>query len=171
MPLTPRVFRPMARAWASSKRMAMPWRVLKHHLVARLRQDHVDERIAFVETDADDAAALGPAVLVQRRLLDQAAPRGHQQVLLAARSARTGMTLVIFSSALSDSTLAMARPGLVRLICGMSYTLSQYSWPAVGEAEQIGVRGGNEEVLDEVVLARARRRKRPCRRGAGCGRC
>ena len=33
---------------------------------------------------------------------------------------RTGMTLVIFSSGLSDKTLAMARPALVRLICGMS---------------------------------------------------
>ena len=33
-------------------------------LVARLRQDHADERVALVEADADDAAVLGPAVLL-----------------------------------------------------------------------------------------------------------
>ena len=81
------------------------------------------------------------------------------------------MTLVIFSSGLSDSTLAMARPALVRLMLRDVVDLQPVELAAVGEAEQVGVRRGDEEVLDEVVLARRRRRRRPCRRGAGCDRC
>ena len=65
MPLTPRVLRPMARASAVSKRMAWPSSRGQHHLVAGLRQGDVDQRVAFVEGDADDAARLGPAVFLR----------------------------------------------------------------------------------------------------------
>ena len=97
---------------------------------------------------------LRPAVLRQRRLLHQAAARRHQQVARRRRSWRTGMTLVIFSSGLSDSTLAIARPGAGPAHLRDVVDLQPVQLAAVGEAEQVGVRRGDEEVLDEVVLAR-----------------
>ena len=61
--------------------------------------------------------------------------------------------LVIFSSGFSDSTLAMltgpARCGRLRDLVH----LQPVALPLVGEAEQVRLRGGDEEVLDEVVLA------------------
>ena len=47
----------------------------------------------------------------------------------------------------------MARPALVRLICGNVVDLEPVELAAVGEAQQVGVRRGDEEVLDEVVFA------------------
>ena len=60
---------------------------------------------------------------------------------------------MIFSSGLSDSTLAIARPGAGAAHLRDVVDLQPVQLAAVGEAEQIGVRGGDEEVLDEVVFA------------------
>ena len=58
----------------------MPCLRRQDDLVAGLRHGDADERVALVEADADDAALLGPAVILERRLLDDAASRRHQQV-------------------------------------------------------------------------------------------
>ena len=61
---------------------------------------------------------------------------------------------MIFSSGLSDSTLAIARPGAGAAHLRDVVDLEPVELAAVGEAQQIGVRRGDEEVLDEIVFAR-----------------
>ncbi len=120
MPLTPRVLRPMARASASSKRMAMPLPRAQQHLVARLRQGHADQRVALVEADADDAARLGPAVVRQRRLLHHAAARRHEQTAVALEAAHrddAGDLLVRLAATARWRSPGPSRSGAC---CGMS---------------------------------------------------
>ena len=123
MPLTPRVLRPIARASASSKRIAMPLRVRQHDLVARLASGTTSiSVVALVEADADDAALpRRGCTSISVGLLDRSPCASPSAGGSPSSNSRTGMTLVIFSSGLSDSTLAM-RPArrLVRLACGMS---------------------------------------------------
>ena len=45
----------------------------------------------------------------------------------------------------------MGLPLALRPACGSSCTLSQYT-ARVGEEQQVGVRAGDEEVLDEVLF-------------------
>ena len=81
------------------------------------------------------------------------------------------MTLVIFSSGLSDSTLAMARPAQVRLMLRDVVHLEPVELAAVGEAEQIGMRRGDEEMLDEIVFARVAAGDALAAAVLACGRC
>ena len=57
MPLTPRVLRPIGSGLGFVEADGHAVARAQQHLVARLRQGHVDQRVAFVEADADDAAA------------------------------------------------------------------------------------------------------------------
>ena len=65
------------------------------------------------------------------------------------------MTLVIFSLRLERQHVGdgPARAGAAHLRDVVD--LQPVDLPAVGEAQQIGVRRGDEEVLDEVVFARS----------------
>src|SRR5439155_6806049 len=57
------------------------------NFVTGLSQDHVDQRVALFEGDADDAAALGPAVVYERGFFHDAAARRHEQVLVFLEAA------------------------------------------------------------------------------------
>src|SRR5205823_4989795 len=59
----------------------------QEHLVAGLDLGDADERVLVIEVDADQAALADVAVLLQARLLDQAAPRGHEQMEVALEGA------------------------------------------------------------------------------------
>src|SRR5262245_20106052 len=59
----------------------------EHYLVARLRQRHVDEAVALLQVDADDAALLGPAVRLEGGLLHQAVACRHHQVAVGVEAA------------------------------------------------------------------------------------
>ena len=54
--------------------------------------------------------------------------------------------------------LTSGRPFAPRLACGIWYTLSQYTLPKFGEAQQRVVAGRDEQMLDEVFVLHRRRR-------------
>src|SRR5262249_19605784 len=124
----------------------------EQHLVTRLRQGHVNQGVPLFETNADDAALLGPAVVFQRRLLDQAASRRHQQVIVALEATHRNhagdLLLGLERQHVGDGP-ADAGPAHFRDVMH----LQPVQLAAVGEAQQIRVCRGDEEVFDEIVVA------------------
>src|SRR5207248_2061843 len=110
--------------------------------------------VTLFEADADDAARLGAAILFERRLLDQAAAGGHEQMMLGVKAADrnyAGDFLVFLKRQDVGDRAAYAGAAHLRDVVD----LKPVELAAVGEAEQVGMRGGDEEVLDKVVLAGA----------------
>ena len=109
--------------------------------------------VAVVDADGDDAARRGVAVRRERGLLDRALAGAHHDELLVLRlelahasSARAASARCIVHQV--DDRLALAararRRDLVHL---------EPVGPApVGEEQDVAVRRGDEQVLDEVVL-------------------
>ena len=152
MPFTPLVLRPIGRASDSLKRMAMPLGRGQHDFVARLGDDHVDQLVVFAELDGDDAALHRPAVLLQRRLLHQARARGHHQemvglVEIADRPA-VGDLLAFGEVQQVDDRPAAAVAAQLRQVVD----LLPIDLAAVGEEQQVGVRAGDEQVLDRIFF-------------------
>ena len=124
----------------------------QHQFVARLGHDHVDQRVALAELDGDDAALQRPAVGLQRRLLHQPAGRGHHQEVVGlvevADRAAVGDLLALGQVQQVHHRPAAAVAGQLRQVVD----LAPVDLALVGEEQQVGVRAGDEEVLDRVFL-------------------
>ena len=124
----------------------------EHDFVAGPDQGHVDQRVAFFQVDADHAALPRPAVFRQLRLLDQTVLRGHEQVRVLFEVANRDHALD-FLLGLERQHVGDRPPAAGPRRFGNVVDLEPVTLPAVGEAEQVGVRRCDEEVLDEVFFA------------------
>ena len=131
---------------------------------------HADQRVAFVQADADDAARLDPAVLGQGRLLDQAAPRGHQQEMLIVEGPhRDHAGDLLFLLERQHVGHGPARRGPAPF--GDLVDPQPVQLAPVGEAQQIRVGAGHEEMLDEVIFAGLAAGDAPAAAVLDCGKC
>ena len=67
---------------------------------------------------------------------------------------RTASMVRTVSPGCSATRLPTCLPLPAAPTSGISYTLSQYTRPGVGEDQHVGVRRGDEQMLDEIFFAR-----------------
>jgi hypothetical protein len=112
-----------------------------------------DERIALLEGDGDDAAALGVAEGGELGLLDDPALGGEDEVPLVERPDREDRGDRVLGGDLEGDEGLAAR-GARQF--GEVVDLEPVDLPLPREEEEGVVGGGDEEVLDEVPLLRVR---------------
>src|SRR2546422_318473 len=123
-------------------------------LARAVRQANADHLVALLERDGDDARGPGARVLHEIRLLDQAATRREEHVapFLELAHGQEGRELLLRLQAehVRDAPPAPRAAGRGDLV-----DLQPDPLPRGGEKREVGARGDNEEVLDEVCLGRA----------------
>ena len=157
MPFTPLVLRPIGRASASLKRIAMPLAVARTISSPVLVIAHVDQLIVFLELDGDDAALERPAVGLQLGLFHEALARGHHQVVVGlvevADGAAVGDLFVLGQVQQIHDRPAFALARELRQVVD----LLPVDLALGREEQQVVVRAGDEQVLDRIVFVGLRR--------------
>ena len=145
---------------ASSKRTALPPSENSITSCCAVGQRGADQVVAVVEVDRDDAGLARVAEVVQRRLLDGAQRRRHEDEMIrrerALNSPVIGSTTVIFSSFSSGNMLTMGLPRELRRALRHFPDLQPVHAAGVGEAQDPVVRVRDEQLVDPVVFLRLR---------------
>src|SRR4051794_906541 len=122
-------------------------------LIVPLRQADGVEIVAFVDVDGDDAGGANVRKRRQLRLLDLAGARDHDHVLRVVEIAdgeQRANALILLDSQQVDDRL----PARVRRNLGDLVHLDPVQASAVSEDEDVRMRAGDEEVLDDVLFLR-----------------
>src|SRR6185437_9876707 len=115
----------------------------------------VHQFVIFINADGDDAARHHVAEVLERGLLDRAVAGGEENVLAlflqVAAFQHGAHALARLQSHQVADVLALAGGAYVRHLVH----LEPVNPPGVGEDEDVGVSGGDEQVLDEILVAGA----------------
>ena len=115
-----------------------------------------DQEITLVEDDGDDAGLARVGEVGQGRLLDRALGGGHEHVAVVGKflDRQDGVDLLaLLEREEIDDRLAAALPPALRRFVH----LEPVHAAAVGEAQDVVVRVGDEQVVDEIVFLDLRR--------------
>ena len=157
----------MGRTSSSLKWMAMPSRVAEQDLVLAGGEHGLDERVVVLHAEGDDAAGARVREGAELGLLHDALAGGEQHVAAGVELLHGAEGGDLLAAAASCTRFTTALP----LPCGPDVgdlvDLQPVDAPAVGEDQDVGVGGGDEELVDEVLVLAS---SCPCgrgRRGAG----
>ena len=132
----------------------MPFCRRQHDVVVARDDPHVDQLVSFVQLDGNNAPFHRPAVGREGRFLHRAVLGRHDQELLVGEFAdrqATGHALFgVLQREQIDDRPPAAGAALQRQIVDL---LPMHAAP-IGEEQQIGVRAGDEEMLDVVLFVR-----------------
>ena len=115
-----------------------------------------DQEVTLVEDDGDDAGLARVGEVGQGRLLDRALGSGHEHVAVVGKflDRQDGVDLLaLLEREEIDDRLAAALPPALRRFVH----LEPVHAAAVGEAQDVVVRVGDEQVVDEIVFLDLRR--------------
>ena len=139
-------------------------------LVVGVDRAHGEQLVVVADVDRDDAVGFDRRVVgEQLGLLDGAVARGEHEVLGLGEVARGDHRLDPL--ALAQRQHVDERAALGRALrLGQLVDLRAVDLAAVGEEQQVVVRGAHEQVLDEVAVLHVHARSRRARRAAAGGR-
>ena len=144
----------MERTSLSSKRMAMPRCVARKTIWVPSVMRGLDQFVVLVDADRNDAAGHDVGEVLERRLLDCALLRGEEDELAFFFKIANGQNGAhIFARLQVEQALhgfALAR----RAHVGNLVDLEPVDAAGVGKAEQEGVGGIDDQLRDEILLAR-----------------
>ena len=127
----------------------------QHHIVFAVSQRGTDKKVAVIQVNGNDAAFAGVVEFVQRRLLDRAHGRGHEDIVIrrkAALVARQGKNhrdfLTLLQGEHVDDGSATGTPRARRHFPHLEPVKSA----PVGKAQDVVVRVGNKELVNPVVF-------------------
>ena len=139
----------------------MPSRVMSTHLVLAGGQFHVDQRVARLDADGDDAAFADVGEILQRGLLDRALLGGKEQkaglfprhvFLVRVRLGHDADERGDFFARLQFQQVGDAAAlGGAAHVGNLMHALD-IDAPGVREEHQVIVRAGGEQVLDEILV-------------------
>ena len=157
IPMTPEVWRPIGRSCSSSawKRIDMASRADQQQIVGVAAELGGDELVALTQVDRREATGAVGVVRAQLGLLDQSLLGGDHQVrrdVVIADRHHLGDPLIGLERQDVGDVLAPGRARLLRQLM----RLGPVDPAPVGEEQQPVVGRGDEEVLDDVVLAQRR---------------
>ncbi len=142
----------MARASDSAKRTVEPGAGDHDDLVVSVHGAHGEQLVVVADVDRDDAVGLDRGVVgEQLGLLDGAVAGGEHEVLGLGEVARGEHRLDALALAQGqdvDERAALGGTGGL----GQFVDLRAVDLAAVGEEQQVVVRGADEQVLDEVAV-------------------
>ena len=123
-------------------------------ICAAVGDARLDQFVVLVDADGDDAAGHDVGEVLERRLLDGALLRGEEDELALFFEVAHGQNGAdVFAGLQVEQALhrlALAR----RAHVGNLVDLEPVDAAGVGEAEQEGVRGVDDELRDEILFAR-----------------
>ena len=137
------------------------FREADRHPVARADEDlgravgdfRGNHRVALLDAHGDDAAGARVAERRQRGLLDHALSRAHHDervvVELLDGEQRRDLLAFLHRHEIRDRLALAARPDVGNLV-----DLQPVGAAAIGEDHDVGVRRGDEQVADEILVAR-----------------
>ena len=132
----------------------MPSRVREEDGLLAVGEAGRNQIVIFVDGDGDDAARHHVREVLERRLLDRAVARGEEDELAFFFKIANGQDGAHIFAGLQ---VEQALHGLA-LACGAHVgnlvDLEPVDAAGVGEAEQVGVRGVDDELRDEIFFAR-----------------
>ena len=149
----------------------MPSRVAEQDLVLARGEHGLDQRVVVLDAESAMMPA-GPRVREggELGLLHDPLAGGQQHVAAGVEAPCTAQKAAIFSPGCKlhqvHDRLALA----LRAHVGDLVDLQPVDAPAVGEDQDVGVGGGDEELVDEVLVLASSCPRGRGRRASGCGR-
>ena len=144
----------MERTSLSSKRMAMPRCVARKIICVAVGDARGDQFVVLLDADGDNAARHDVGEVLERRLLHRSLSRGEEDELAFFFEIAHGQDGAhVFARLQVEQALhalALARGAHV----GNLVDLEPVDAAGVGEAEQVGVRGVDDELRDKIFFAR-----------------
>ena len=128
----------------------------QHDVAAAVGQLDADQVIALVQRHGDDAGLARVGEIGERRLLDRAHDGRHEDVLVVGEflDRQHGIDpFAFFQREEIDDRLAAADPAALRRFVN----LEPVAAAAVGEAQDVIVRVGDEQLVDEILVLDRRR--------------
>ena len=144
----------MGRTWLSSKRTAMPsWEARKTIWLPSVMRAATSSSPCF-NSDGVDAVGAHVHELAQLRFLHQAVAGGEEDVLVLFFEIAHGEHGLYGFAGLQADQVADVLAFSGGADVGDFVDLEPVDAALVGEDENVGVRGGDEEMLDEILVAR-----------------